>query len=138
MKSFSVQRETYATLPSGPPPSGMFQPTLRELPEWFLLPKRRPTEGNHKPSTRVYGDDMQPTRVLQPGRYSLVRSGQADARIVVKYLQIGVIAGHTSTGRNTPSATLDQLVLVRIQVRQLKEYLQNRQNTVSVDRRYDP
>jgi hypothetical protein len=61
MKSFSVQRETYATLPSG-----MFQPTLRELPEWFLLPKRRPTEGNHKPSTRVYGDDMQPTRVLQP------------------------------------------------------------------------
>jgi hypothetical protein len=67
--------------------------------------------------------------VLQPGRYRLVLSGQADAGISVKHLQISTIAGRTNTGRNRRSATLDQLVLVRIQVRQLKEYLQNRQNT---------
>ena len=36
-------------------------------------------------------------KVLQPGRYTLVRSGQADAKIPTKHLQISIIAGHIST-----------------------------------------
>jgi hypothetical protein len=36
-----------------------------------------------KLGTRAYGDVMQPTRVLQPGRYTPVRSERADARILL-------------------------------------------------------
>jgi hypothetical protein len=62
---------------------------------------------------------MQPTRVLQPGRYTPGRSGHDAAENFTKYLQISTITGRISTRRHTPSATLDQLVEVRILLRQL-------------------
>jgi hypothetical protein len=59
--------------------------------------------------------------LLQPGRHTLVRGGHADAKNIVKHLQNGTVTGRAGTGRNRRSATLDQLVLVRIQVRQVPE-----------------
>ena len=55
-----------------------------------------------------------PVSVLQPGWYRLVRDGHAAAQNIAKHLQIHIITGRCSAGRNTQGATLDQLVLVRI------------------------
>jgi hypothetical protein len=60
-----------------------------------------------------------PVTVLQPGRYEMIRGGQTASKNVGKHLQIGTINGHTRTGQNSPSPTVDQLVLVRILLRQL-------------------
>jgi len=65
-----------------------------------------------------------PVTVLQPGWYKLERSGQAHAKYSVKYLQNSIITGHISTGWNRRRATLDQLVKVRILLRQLLKFLQ--------------
>jgi hypothetical protein len=43
--------------------------------------------------------------VLQPGRYTPVRSGQADSTILRKHLQISILTGRANTGWNTPGAT---------------------------------
>lgn len=60
-------------------------------------------------------------KVLQPGWYRLVRNIHAAARNLTKYLQTSIIIGRVSTGQKVLGATLDQLVLVRTQVRQLCE-----------------
>ena len=73
------------------------------------------------PKLLLTSEPTEPTNVLQPGRYAQVRSGQADDKISAKYLQISVIVGRTTTGRNRPRATLDQLVKVRLLLRQPPE-----------------
>src|SRR5918992_1906091 len=71
------------------------------------------------PPRRSAPESVLLAKILQPGRYTPVRSGQAEVRNLAKYLQISTVAGHASTGRNSRGATLDQLVKVRILLRQL-------------------
>src|SRR5215210_7068831 len=56
--------------------------------------------------------------VLQPGRYTPVHNGLVAAKNIVKHLQNSIITGRASTEQSTPRATLDQLVKVRILLRQ--------------------